>query len=334
VRREVQDRSDALAQAYRERDHDKLRAELVNLDALVDEHLAFARKSATREYTESITVAVLIALFLRAFALEAFKIPSGSMIPSLEIGDHIFVNKLVYGLRIPGTHSRLFEVRKPERGEVVVFINPCEPDKDFIKRIVALPGDTVEVRCDILYVNGKPVPAELISEADTACTYWDFQERPIDEPWEKKSCSRYRETLDGQSYETISSPLRPIRERERVGRTAYTHADGDRDFPEHALPRCDDPSVRAPLGEIAPVSAEESQVAGVEEACRPRRHYVVPAGHVFVMGDNRAHSSDSRQWGPVPLENIKGKAMFVWWSSQDRPDGGVLWDRIGKLVHL
>ena len=140
------------------KDHDRICENLTRLDDLNDRHLGFAHKSTLREYAESIGVAVLIALFLRAFVVEAFKIPSGSMIPTMEIGDHIFVNKFIYGLRIPFTKVRFFDYRKPKRGEVIVFIYPEEPDKDFIKRVVALEGDSLEVRNSVLYVNGDKVP--------------------------------------------------------------------------------------------------------------------------------------------------------------------------------
>jgi signal peptidase I len=138
-------------------DHDATCDGLVRLDELVDRHLPYARKSTFREYAESIAVAVLIALFLRAFVVEAFKIPSGSMIPTMEVGDHIFVNKFIYGIRIPFTKLRFFDLRPPRRGEVIVFIYPREPDKDFIKRIVGIEGDRIEVRRNVLFVNGKAV---------------------------------------------------------------------------------------------------------------------------------------------------------------------------------
>ncbi|HUH05457.1 MAG TPA: S26 family signal peptidase, partial [Kofleriaceae bacterium] len=106
-----------LRRACDERDVDAIRGELVRMDDLVGEHLAFARKSTLREYGESILIAVGIALVLRAFVVEAFKIPTGSMIPTMEIGDHIFANKLLYGVRVPFTDHKIFAWRKPHRGE-------------------------------------------------------------------------------------------------------------------------------------------------------------------------------------------------------------------------
>src|SRR4051812_23458807 len=145
----------------------RVRRALPALDSLVDELIKRPPKSTTRDYVESIGAAVLIALALRAFVIEAFKIPSSSMYPTLEIGDHIFVNKFIYGVRIPWTNTKLFELRGPARGEVIVFMQPCEPDRDYIKRVVALAGDTVEVRCNVVYVGhgdqpGVAVPGKLI----------------------------------------------------------------------------------------------------------------------------------------------------------------------------
>src|SRR5438270_8502490 len=118
------------------------------LDAALDKHLSFARKSAAREYTESIGGAILVALLLRAFVFEPFHIPSGSMIPTLLVGDFIFVNKMAYGLRIPFTdpfHVHKLGERAPRRGDVLDFIGPQHPDVDYVKCVVGLPGDTIEI---------------------------------------------------------------------------------------------------------------------------------------------------------------------------------------------
>jgi signal peptidase I len=114
-------------------------------------------KSTLREYAESIAIAVLLALFIRTFVVQAFKIPSGSMIPTLLIGDHILVNKFIYGPRIPYTRARLFHLKKPQRGDVVVFLEPTAQDKDFIKRVIGLPGETIQVIDRTVYVNGQPL---------------------------------------------------------------------------------------------------------------------------------------------------------------------------------
>src|SRR5439155_19045316 len=183
---------DALSAALTARDWEKLPTALNALDDAVDANLGFARKSTAREYAESIGVAVLIALFLRAFVVEAFKIPSGSMIPTLQVGDHIFVNKFIYGVRVPFTNIKFgMEYRKPKRGEVIVFIYPKEPDKDFIKRIVAIEGDLVELRENVLYVNDKAVQRMHV---DDDCYYRDFEEG--NQRWEDRSCDAYVEKLD------------------------------------------------------------------------------------------------------------------------------------------
>jgi len=113
-------------------------------------------KSKFREYSEAIIVAVLLALFIRAFVVQAFKIPSGSMIPTLLVGDHILVNKFMYGLRIPFTNHKIFPFQEPKRGDVIVFIYPLDPSKDFIKRVIGVEGDTVSMKGKTVYINGKP----------------------------------------------------------------------------------------------------------------------------------------------------------------------------------
>jgi signal peptidase I len=316
----------------------RVRNYLPLLDALVDELIKAPPKSTTRDYFESIGFAVLIALGLRAFVIEAFKIPSSSMYPTLEIGDHIFVNKFIYGVRIPYTTTKLFQLREPKRGEVIVFIYPCEPDRDYIKRVVATAGDTVEVRCNVLYVNGEAVPQTMIQDGNQ-CTYDDLKVQ--DDPsggWETRSCSLYSETVFGHTYETYQDAGKPLHDQLfKEGR--LDHGD-DRDFPKHGHP--------APVCSAAEVEGVEPQVKGkiVETkpegragVCEPQLHYVVPPRHVFCMGDNRANSNDSRIWGSVPLENIKGKALFIWLSYKDydfhRPwdFSGIRWGRIGDFVN-
>ena len=113
-------------------------------------------KSKFREYSEAIIVAVLLALFIRAFVVQAFKIPSGSMIPTLLVGDHILVNKFIYGIRIPFTDKKVFSFKEPKRGDVIVFIYPLDPSKDFIKRVIGVEGDTVFMKGKTVYINGEP----------------------------------------------------------------------------------------------------------------------------------------------------------------------------------
>ena len=266
----IRDAADRLEAVRREGDFAATEAALKQVDTLLDQHFAAHRKSTTREYVESIAIAVLIALFLRSFVVEAFKIPSGSMIPTLQVGDHIFVNKFIYGVRIPWTNVKLgMGVRKPRRGEVIVFKFPKDQDKDFIKRIVAVEGDTVEIRDNVVWVNGKPV--ERGHDTGTRCEYEDFDE--LSSRWDHRRCDAWRETNGEHTYQTI--------------------------FDRGGVPRS-----------------------------WPK--LTIPAGNVFVMGDNRDNSHDSRFWGTVPFELIKGKAMIIWFSSGE-PES-LRFRRIGQLI--
>jgi signal peptidase I len=323
--------------ALSDQDMKRVRYHLPVLDALVDELVKRPPKSTTRDYVESIGAAILIALALRAFVVEAFKIPSSSMYPTLEIGDHIFVNKFIYGVRVPMTNVKLFELRRPKRGEVIVFVYPCDEDRDYIKRVVALPEDTVEVRCNMVYVNGAAVPAQMTQSGDT-CSYRDHDE--TDNHWFTRQCSRYRETAADLSYDTYHDVDRPARD-ERTAQGDPPPSGDARDFPDRTSPfapscaRSDD-GARSRSAEQVKGKIVETKPAAVATPCEPQLHYVVPPGHVFVMGDNRNNSNDSRVWGAVPIENIKGKALFMWlsyehWSPFDW--SGIRWDRIGNFVH-
>ncbi|MGN6104197.1 MAG: signal peptidase I [Kofleriaceae bacterium] len=315
----------AVEQGLAAGDLQKVRAGLPVLDALVDELVKRPPKSTTRDYVESVGAAILIALALRAFVIEAFKIPSSSMYPTLEINDHIFVNKFIYGVRIPFTNTKLFELRGPRRGEVIVFMLPCEPDRDYIKRVIATAGQTVEVRCNVVYVDGKPVPSQW--DGSNTCTHEDKDESA--DRWYTTECSRYRETVDGLAYDTFHDRSRPEHDAEQ-------QADLN-DFPREPVPpSCSNPRAPGPrrpaanqaLGKVVDTAPEDPAAQ-----CALHRHYVVPEGHVFVMGDNRGNSNDSRVWGSVPLENIKGKALFIWLSYRDLGWSGFRWDRIGNFVH-
>lgn len=125
------------------------------------------QKSIIREYTEALLVALLLAFFIRSFIVQAFKIPSGSMLPTLQIGDHILVNKFLYGLRLPyPLESTLIEWKQPRRGDVIVFVYPKDPSKDFIKRVIGEPGDTVEIRHKQVFINGEKIEDPHASFAD------------------------------------------------------------------------------------------------------------------------------------------------------------------------
>ncbi len=244
--------ADAVEEALAKDDLERVRKTIAALDDTMDEHLSFARKSTVREYSESIGVAVAIALLLRAFVVEAFQIPSGSMIPTLEVGDHIFVSKFAYGLTIPFTNTKIIKLAEPKRGDIIVFKYPLDQSTDYIKRVVGLPGDVIEMRQEELYINGHAVPRERVPRP-----YHYSDASHSAGPPEDHEGELWMETLDGHKHETIQEPVR-----------------GPRDF----------------------------------------ERKVVPANNVFVMGDNRDNSSDSRVWGTVDRDLIKGRALIVWWS--------------------
>ena len=195
------------------------------------------KKSTLREYFESIVIAVILALFIRTFVVQAFKIPTGSMENNLLIGDHLLVNKFVFGPAPTRLERSLLPVTDIKRGDVLVFKYPEEPERDFIKRVIGLPGETLEVRDKKVLINGTP----------------------LDEP-----------------YAHYLTPVASASEFHEV--TSY--------------------DVRDRYGPVT-----------------------VPPDHFFMMGDNRDNSQDSRYWGFLPRENIKGKALVIYWSYEsDRED--------------
>ena len=243
---------------------------LSRADGEVDVRLSRWRKSEAREYVESILVAVLVAFMLRTFVVEAFKIPSGSMIPTLQVGDHIFVNKFSYGPAIPYTKSRIWTHMPPDRGDVMVFAYPEKPEQDFIKRVIALPGDKLEARGGHPIINGWDVPSCLVG------------------------------TYGYEEYESI-----------------MPHHEGDL-FVEY-------------LGDESFLTFYDRAGGGYPEYQGP---FFVKPNEVYVMGDNRNNSHDSRVWfqgqgGGVPFENIRGRALFVWLSYAQ---AGIDWSRLGAPV--
>lgn len=267
-----------------------LSAALRRLDALWEEHLAGRVKPWWREYAESIALAVVLALLVRAFVLDAFRIPSGSMVPTLVVGDYIFVSKVAYAVRLPFTHLRLVETGAPRRGDVIVFENPRDPSSDYVKRVVGVAGDVIEIREQVLYVNGVPQPRAPAGE-------YAYAERSpsTGEPL-AESCRRYREAL-------AKGPILPPR--------------GD-------LPGDAESSWQAAAADGV-ASYDVLQCRRARLASREGPFEVVRPGHVFVMGDNRDLSADSRGMGgwQVPVGHIRGRAALVFWSWGD----GGLWPR-------
>ncbi len=215
-----------------------------------------AQKSVVREYAEALIIAFVLAVFIRTFFIQAYKIPSGSMEPTLLIGDHILVDKFAYGFRLPDSFfgvaipgipwgHYLFDTGAIHRGNVVVFVFPPDPTKDFIKRVIAVAGDTVAVKNAVVYLNGKVMP-------------------------------------DPHAHYSLSA---------------------------------DAPTPLSPRDNFGPVK--------------------VPKGDIFVMGDNRDRSYDSRFWGFVPIDNVEGRAFLIYWSWKSDGSGllHVRWDRLGMVIH-
>jgi signal peptidase I len=185
---------------------------------------------------------VLVAFVVRGLVVEAFKIPSGSMLPTLQIGDYVLITPLRYGARLPGFGGWLWRWSSPQPGDIIVFLAPKEPAQDYVKRVVAVAGEVVEIRDKQVLVDGQP--------RDLPGGYF----------------------ADGLQHVQYSGP------RDNFGPAA------------------------------------------------------VPPGHVFVLGDNRDQSIDSRFWGFVDVDDVEGKAMLIYWSV-DGEDGWVRWQRLGAVVH-
>lgn len=200
------------------------------------------KKSVVREYAEAIVIALILALFIRTFVVQAFKIPSGSMIPTLLIGDHLLVSKFVYGIKNPFTGSTLVSLGSPEKKDIIVFKYPENPDQDFIKRVIGVGGDRVEIKNKKVYVNDKLLKVEGAVNLDPRI-------------------------IQGRN---------------------------------------------PPRDNYGPIT--------------------VPENKLFVMGDNRDNSHDSRFWGFVDLQAVKGKAFIIYWS-WDKEKFSVRWRRLGDLIN-
>ncbi len=202
------------------------------------------RKSLVREYGEAILIAVLLALVIRTLVVQAFTIPSGSMMDTLLVGDYILVNKFLYGPELPFTEARVPGLRVPHRGDIIVFKYPQDEKRDFIKRIIAVPGETVQVRGSQVLVDGRPLREPDVKRVDS------------------------------------------------------------------------------------PPPGGSQTYCGYAYGCEPT---VVPANSYFVMGDNRDNSQDSRYWGFVKRDKIKGKAFLIYWS-WDGDRHWLRWWRLGKYI--
>lgn len=248
------------------------------------------KKSHVREYIEALLTAILIAFFLRAFVIEAFKIPSGSMIPTLVVGDHIFVNKFRYGIRLPFSKKWIFKFKEPQRGETIVFMYPDNEKLDFIKRVVGVPGDRIRLDGDDLYINGeKARTASLKVEGVNPKNKYQLDLAPVTDFPDGEKFKEIPEFPHWKDYEIYL---------ERLGEHTHLKQEGAYNF-------------------------------------IPNEEVVVPEGMLFVMGDNRDNSKDSREWGFVPMENVKGRAMFIWLSLRYNAQNkikGIRWDRFGTWI--
>jgi signal peptidase I len=199
-------------------------------------------KSKTKEIIESIIIAILIAVFIRTFIICAYKIPSRSMVQTLLVGDHILVNKFLYGVKIPLLRNTIIPVTNPKRGDIVVFIYPNDRSKDFIKRVIGVGGETIEIKNKKIFINGK----------EYSDSYGIYSDNVI-----------------------------------------Y-------------------PATMQPRDNFGPIT--------------------VPKDSIFVMGDNRDESLDSRFWGFVNLKDVEGKAFIIYWS-WNHDDHNLRWQRLGNLLH-
>jgi signal peptidase I len=314
--------------------------------------LAQFRKSAVREYAESIGLAVLFALMLRAFVVEAFQIPSQSMEPTLLVGDHLFVNKFVYGLRIPFTKYDLIRFGEPERGDVVVFIFPVEEvstEAEMQSIMNSLggyrihsdafgyPESLAEIDQDDSVDDwGHPFRYERLSPAEYRLasagpdgvfdTGDDITNANTALPAGHTSCITPENTTEAKDY--IKRVIGVGGDRIRVeDNIVYIN---DEPVEHEALPEQRDafnrPMVRAVerLGDAEYVVQYYGAVDDFEEI-------TVRDGYIFVMGDNRDNSSDSRCWGQVPVENVKGEALFIFWSGGS--EHGFLGNRWNRMLN-
>src|SRR6476661_5265901 len=252
-------RADAALAEYDAR-HARLTADGIKVDngnrAALE--ASILRQPAWIEYSGSLFPVIALVFFLRSFLFEPFKIPSSSMVPTLQIGDLILVNKFTYGIRLPVINKKIVEINHPQRGDVMVFKYPRDTSLDYIKRVVGVPGDRIVYRNKRLSINGTELSYKQLPD------YLDEEHLTYSKQFE--------ENLNGVEHRILVDERAP----------AY-------------VPNPD----AFPQKELCSYNSEGF-------AC------TVPAGHYFMMGDNRDNSLDSRYWGFVPDQYIVGKAFFVW----------------------
>lgn len=254
-----------LRKALKQKDEKELKTALDDYLKFKSEHFQGVRFSKTWEDIKGLLWILLIVFMIRWILIEPFRIPSGSMIPTLLIGDQLMVNKLVYGVQIPLTTKKLFNLKSPQRGEVIVFKFPPHPSEDYVKRVVGVAGDEVVVRDGVLLVNNKEVPREFVESYtgpnDTgACVEYDL----------------YLEKLNGKQHDML---------------LCHRSHEGEN---------------------FGPIT--------------------VPEGMVFGMGDNRDNSADSRYWGFIPVNNIKGRALIIHLPLDPAKHYMPRWNRFFKII--
>lgn len=205
-------------------------------------------KGIVRDYFETIVICVIFVVFARAFVFQQSKIPTGSMIPTLLVGDYIMVNKFIYAPTASSIEKTLLPIRDIRRGDIIVFKYPDEPEKDYIKRVIGLPGEFIEVKDKTVFINGAPLP---------------------------ESYKIHETELNPESWARIKEGEAPLS-----------------------------------AAELAPRRLQSRRYSNDFDFDRT----LIPEDHYFCMGDNRDNSKDSRSWGTVPRENVKGKAFVIWWS--------------------
>ncbi|HEY1811946.1 MAG TPA: signal peptidase I [Kofleriaceae bacterium] len=270
----------------------------LHLAAAIDGWLCMRRDSRPGR-NDRAAAAVLLVLGaittgLSQAAIEASRVASSSSYPTVQIGDHILVNKLAH----------------VERGDLIELRYPCNERVSYVKRIAAIAGDTVEVRCGTVYVNGTAAADTL---GDGSASYFDYdQDR---DAWNETATqvAASRETIGGHSFGIFHA------------RDAERRAIGD--FPQDDQPpSCENITDRSAVPQTLGLIAGSPDDPA--KPCVPHRHYVVPPGHVFVLGDNRENSNDSRRWGSLPLDHVVGRVIGIWWS---RGHDGVDLRRIGRV---